>query len=384
MPLSPLSTPARRPARPRCSRFIHGAAVLALAVPGWLRAQAPEADDAPKQTHVVRKGDTLWDISRGYLGDPFLWPEIYRLNTEVVEDPHWIYPGESLNIPGGYAPAADATATRPAGNLTVFAASRTVEAPATTDDRPRVAAVDQAPRRVVRAGEYVAAPYVEREGGPAGAGRILQRADLPGISSADLSRIGGATLRPRFQLNDELFVTPPSGAAGAGDRYLAVALGPKLDGLGQVVIPTGIVLVEEVGQGTAARARLVEVFDAVSTGDQLVPLDSTARSTTTQPAAVRGGATSRVVWLKGSPVLPSVQQYLIVNAPASQGLHAGDQLTLYRERSPGAGGVMLPEVDIATAQVLRVTPSAVTAVIIEQSQPAIRTGTAVRVTAKMP
>src|ERR1041385_8904127 len=52
------------------------------------------------RAHTVKKGDTLWDIARTYLGDPFLWPQIYKLNTDLAKDPHWIYPDQVLRLTG--------------------------------------------------------------------------------------------------------------------------------------------------------------------------------------------------------------------------------------------------------------------------------------------
>jgi hypothetical protein len=51
-------------------------------------------EDAP-QEYVVKKGDTLWDISELYLNDPWYWPELWRIN-EDVKNPHLIYPGDRL------------------------------------------------------------------------------------------------------------------------------------------------------------------------------------------------------------------------------------------------------------------------------------------------
>lgn len=56
-------------------------------------AQTPEYKD-----YTIQKGDTLWNISNRELKDPFLWPKVWKENTEI-KNPDKIYPNQRIKIP---------------------------------------------------------------------------------------------------------------------------------------------------------------------------------------------------------------------------------------------------------------------------------------------
>ena len=372
---------------------------LALLVAGFsaaapLSAQqtAPQAapqGDAPR-THTVKKGDTLWDLAKQYLGDAFLWPEIYRLNTDKIEDPHWIYPGETLKLPGatmarGPSPAAAAGANATAvGNPAV--AQRQQQRRRMTVFNPDANIVERRAREslnlrartaAVRQGEYLASPFVWSPGGPGDAGALEEAAEAVGISMTTANR--------PIQYLEPVFVHLPRNTQGKiGDRYLVYRLDSLIESQGQVVVPTGVVKLISQGANGRSRAQLVFKFEDVFEGQYVMPLDTLRQTAGVIPARVEFGLATHVSWLNYNPILPGSGSYLILRATEKDGMLPGDQVTLLRSRGVDSKGVELPDEEVAVAQVTRVTPWGSGAIIIRTLQAGVAQGMKARVTAKMP
>ncbi len=75
--------------------------------PGGPPADVPD-------THVVQKGDTLWDLSARYYRNAWGWPKLWSYNPQIT-NPHWIYPGDVIRLlppGGGPAPPPAPTAAK--------------------------------------------------------------------------------------------------------------------------------------------------------------------------------------------------------------------------------------------------------------------------------
>lgn len=338
---------------------------------------APVADSG-EVSHVVKKGDTLWDIAKTYLKDPFKWPEVFRRNTDVVENPHWIYPGEVIRIPNSEVrPEVLATlTTKPVPVATDL--DRTVFSSNTATFSDRIQSngqvIGREPAGSVRVGEVEAAPFADREGGPHGAGRLAAAYDRPGIDAKASEQ--------RFSLRDPVFAELPNGRpARLGDRYLVFVPGPHLSDVSQLMIPTAIVRVEGINPGELTLVRIVRQFGEIRLDQSLVPLENVVPALGVTPTVVANGGTAHVLWVHEDPVLPSVQSYVVLSREAGSDVEVGDQFTLMDASVDQTHPA--PPVPAAVAQVVRVTPYALTAIVVDHDQPTVRAGMPARLTAKM-
>lgn len=392
----------------RSKQAARGVAVALLCLSPVARAQEGAAG-APEQvpaSHTVSQGETLWAISQMYYGDPLLWPEVYRLNTAVVEDPHWIYPGEVLVLAPaavlaqGMAPTdtiSEVVQRAPADTVelnadtmmmdTAFAAPPPLDVPASAetmfDTRPTtqqrvqgsLRAYAELPNRPVRRGEFYAAGFLtENEDIPWAI--PIQGTDAPSIATLEYS---GQT-----QWFGEIAIRPAPGASyHVGDSLLVATLDRRLVDWGDVVVPVGIVQVTLV-QPQQILGTLVAQYSAPRRDRRYVamPLEPFRDPGEVRPVPVETGLEGTMIGLRDIQWLAGTQDYVFIDRGRSDGVVPGDLFEAYRTPSPEPGSAS-PQV-LATLQVVHTREHSATALIVGLTRADLRPGTPVRLTHKMP
>jgi hypothetical protein len=374
-------------------------------------------------THTVARGETLWSIAQMYFNDPLLWPEIYRLNTSIVEDPHWIYPGEELNLAqmsviaqGGdtvaVAPdtsvlAADTVSvsgdtvvaivpldtavapidTFPAGDTTFV-----IEAPPppvnesneTIFDRRRTGRqvvadvlrgyVNQ-PYRPLRPGEFYAAGFLT-ETEPLPWGNVLGSTSTSAIHR--LSQSSSATM---FQ---EISVRPPGKASyHVGDSLLLARIDRGIDfgQWGEVVVPTGVARVTSIEEQQVL-AEVVSQFGRIRDGELAMPLEPFRDPGNVRPVPVEQGLAGKLIGPRDARVIAGAQQYFFIDKGRSDGVTPGDVFEAYKP-AEGAIGSASEEVR-AVLMIVHTRERSATGLLIQIIHPGLYKDMPVRLIRKMP
>ncbi len=316
--------------------------LLAIAAGGLnLGAQAPapasvkvEAHssrwDYPKElsvpegsrTHIVVKGDTLWDLAGKYLGNPFAWPQIWELN-QWIKDPHWIYPGDPLVIDLARAVATSASLPEAVAAL-----------------QPDVKRAESSAVRKPELGftfqDYIQLPFLADGGAEAhysaqGAFAIIanKREDRKYLGEGETVYVNAGTEQ----------------GVKAGDRFVVLkttlrALPHPRDAkkkLGDVIQQTGVIRVVTV-QAKSAVAVIERTLDTVEIGNRLVRFIEPAslpiklRTDITDPVQVASDA-AMVIFARDNKQYTSTGDLIIIDRGAQDGLKVGDVLIAARTRT---------------------------------------------------
>lgn len=389
--------------------FLLGAPAVRAQDTLQLGAQQPRP-----QVHIVQLGETLWGLAETYYGDPLLWPEIYRLNTLVVEDPHWIFPGEELMLgplmPGevvaAQPPMVDTTMLPPVtpGDTSQAAMQRVnpVEAPPVETPGVEVPPPPPPPpadvsgstifsRRGARSGTRVGA-----RGGDVYRYRPVRRGEFysAGFLTEDTSfpwaRVRGDANDPPQErsiatssamIYQTVAIEAPGGATyQPGDSLLVAQLTRSVPGWGDVVVPSGVARVTHV-DGHDVLAEVVMQFHRVVDGQVAVPLEPFRDPGLTTPVPVENGLTGTVIQMREIHPVPNQQNIVFIDAGRTQGVVLGDVFTVLMPPDASNSGVEEP---VALLQVVHVRDRSASGFILQIYQPGIQPGQPVRLIRKMP
>lgn len=267
----------------------------------------------------------------------------------------------------------DATAPRRAANgpeATVFAMRQAD--PAVAQQRMRDALTPPPPP--ARRGELLAAPFVfDRE---SVSGQVTRRI-----------AVGAGTMpeADRALLADQVELTlPPGATAVVGGRFLTFADAGPVDSRqrrSHVASPGAELEIVRAEPGRAIVARVRSQFGIVGAGDRVIEAPSGAAAHMRLDTLASPDLSGNVVWVNGRSLQPTLQDYVLLSVKQGDQVKAGDHFALTAD--VGSANARVEE-RIAVVRIVRVDPTASTAIVVRQSRPGIRVGLHARRIARAP
>ncbi|MBW3535498.1 MAG: LysM peptidoglycan-binding domain-containing protein [Gemmatimonadetes bacterium] len=348
------------------------AALLALLIlPGIAQSQEQQRP----ATHEVVDGETLWNLAQRYYQNPYLWPRIYEANRGVVEDPHWIYPGETLVIPDVTTTVVDVAVVAPGQPAPGPRPLPPVDPGPAADERtvfwPRerggfIAAEARENLPVVARDVFYSAPWLVPPG-----------ATPPSIGSLG-ALVGAEEERRRTYFTYDRVQVLSDAALRTGTSLQVFRIVDEIEGVGQIAVPTGVVTVSEQASGVGVVALVVDEFDRMTPGDLVRPLPEYGIRPGVQPSDVAAGPAATVVGF-AQPGIQGIYDIAFLDRGANAGVSVGDEYVLMWREDPD-----WPPTVEGRLQVVSVEPGNASARIMGLNNPVFESGLTVVLSRKMP
>jgi hypothetical protein len=354
-------------------------AILLAASATTLQAQNPPVAAQQQREHVVRRGDTLWDLARSYLTNAFLWPMIYNANRAIVENPHRIFPGERLVIPPVAPAQPDAPlgqpvtdAPRPPAPIESFPVAPPQQQP--RDTATVIASIDLR-RPIVSMAEFLAAPWVSNTARNEVVGRIIRLVD----PSAGADRLP-STLHP----NDRVHLGALTASRQPGDTLVVVRFGRSIADRGSIIEPLALLRVDSVTP-TVVTARVVLQFGEAKIGDVVLPLGQLPRIGQGSGSPVAAGPRGELMQFLIQEPLHGTTDIGFISLGSDVGVGIGDEFVVYvppRELDAERAEV-LPPTEVGVVRVIKVGQNSATVRVLRVSNAGLTEGLPVRLIRKM-
>ena len=311
------------------------------------------------ETYIVQEGDTLWDIATVFLRDPWYWPEIWFKNPQV-ENPHLIYPGDTLAIIYVGGERRVQVLTRADGSE-----ERVVS---TTDDGLPVVKVNPRIRsRPIDA--TIASIEIDR------IRHLIERPVVIDQETLDKSAYVLSSLDEHLinSTNDKLYVRKLDTSSGSGNRPIYDPNTEELLGYEALYVGESKLLL----RGDPASVRVTNSEREILRDDRVMPMDNTNFERDFFPTPPDSEVNGQIVALLDAISQTGIYQTIAINLGQRDGLESGNVLRIRRtgeiipdrrEADPRFR-VKLPDEQIGMAMVIRSFEKMSYALIMEADFP---------------